>query len=38
MGNEGFSRISKALTPRSPLVVLNLANNDLDGVNTVDAI
>jgi hypothetical protein len=35
IGNEGFARVSKALTPKSPLVVLNLANNDLDGIHTV---
>lgn len=30
IGTEGLSKIAPALTPRSPLVVLNLSNNDLD--------
>ena len=31
IGNEGLKRVALALTSASPLVVLNLANNDLDG-------
>jgi hypothetical protein len=32
IGNEGLAKIASALTGASPLVVLNLANNDFDGV------
>jgi hypothetical protein len=32
IGNEGLARFAPALTAASPLVILNLANNDLDGV------
>ena len=32
IGNEGVARFAPALTTASPLVILNLANNDLDGV------
>jgi len=32
IGNEGLAKIAGALTSASPLVVLNLANNDFDGV------
>ena len=28
IGNEGFARVASALSSISPLVVLNLANND----------
>ena len=32
IGNEGLTRIAPSLTLQSPLVVLNLANNELEGV------
>ncbi len=38
IGNQGLQRISKALTPKSPLVVLNLSNNDLEGVLVIDSL
>ena len=31
IGNEGLSTVASSLTPKSPLVVLNLSNNDLEG-------
>lgn len=37
IGNEGLTRIAAALTPKSPLVVLNLANNDLDA-SSIDLV
>jgi hypothetical protein len=38
IGNEGFKRIAPALTAESALVVLNLANNDLDGNALMDGM
>ena len=38
IGNEGFARVASALSSISPLVVLNLANNDLDGEQTLDVM
>jgi Ran GTPase-activating protein (RanGAP) involved in mRNA processing and transport len=38
IGNEGLRKITPGLTPKSPLVVLNLSNNDLDGLQTIECL
>jgi hypothetical protein len=38
IGNEGLARVASALSSASSLVVLNLANNDLDGEPTLNAM
>jgi hypothetical protein len=38
IGNDGLAKVAPALTPASPLVILNLANNDLDGVGFIDLL
>jgi hypothetical protein len=38
IGNLGLCKIAPGLTVKSPIVVLNLANNDLDGNTVMDCL
>ena len=38
IGNEGLLALAQSLSPSSPLVSLNLQNNDLDGQQVADAL